>query len=88
MGALAASLAGVLLWILDPADGSTTEAALGLTAAISGLATGAIFGAAAIYAQVKNLWRFAPVWFRYLSWAVLLTMVLAGLVVSLANAAA
>ena len=88
VGALTASLAGVLLWVIDPADGSTTEAALGLTAAVGGLTTGAVFGAGAIYAQVKNLWRFAPGWFRTLAYGVLLAMVLAGLVISLATSAA
>ena len=52
--------AGVLLLVLDPDTGSTTEAALGITAAISGIATGGLAIAAFIYAQVKNLWKFAP----------------------------
>jgi len=83
--ALAASLAGVLIWLIDPADGSSTEAALGLTAAVSGLSTGALFGAAAIYAQIKNLWRFAPSWFRYLAWAVLAVAFVIGIVSSAMN---
>lgn len=63
---LAASvLAGLALLLLDPAAGSTTEAALGVTAAVSGLATGALVLAAVIYAQVKNLWGSAPTWTRY-----------------------
>jgi len=83
--ALAASVAGVLFWIIDPTDGSSTESALALVAAISGLSTGALFGAAAIYAQVKNLWRFAPKWFRYLAWAVLAAALVIGIVSSALN---
>ena len=77
-------LAGVALWIADPAEGTTPEGVLGLTAAVSGLLTGALFGAAAIYAQIKNLWRFAPRWFRYTAWAVLIAVA----IVAIASAAA
>ena len=61
---IVAAVAGILVWILDPESGSTTEAVLGLTAAVAGLATGALAIAVAIYAQVRNLWRFAPTWVR------------------------
>lgn len=74
LGGIAAGIAaaaGVALWISDPADGTQPEEVLRFVAAITGLLTGALLGAAAIYAQVKNLWRFAPTWFRYTSWAVL-----------------
>lgn len=77
-------VAGVALWIADPAEGTTPEGVLGLTAAASGLLTGALFGAVAIYAQIKNLWRFAPRWFRYTAWAVLIVIA----VVAIASAAA
>lgn len=77
-------VAGVALWIASPAEGTAPEGVLGSTAAISGLLTGALFGAAAIYAQIKNLWRFAPRWFRYTAWAVLIVIV----VVAIASAAA
>ncbi len=77
-------VAGVALWIADPAEGTTPEGVLGFTAAISGLLTGALFGAAAIYAQIKNLWRFAPRWFRYTAWAVLIVIA----IVAIASAAA
>jgi hypothetical protein len=60
--------AGVLLLVLDPDAGSTTEAALGITAAISGIATGVLAIAAFIYAQAKNLWKFAPVAVRVVLW--------------------
>ena len=83
--ALAASVAGVLLWFIDPTPGSATESALGFTAAISGLSTGALFGAAAIYAQIKNLWRFAPMWFRYLAWAVLIAAAVIAAVIAATN---
>ncbi|MCP3976391.1 MAG: hypothetical protein GY720_18045 [bacterium] len=77
-------VAGVALWIADPAEGTTPEGLLGFTAAVSGLLTGALFGAAAIYAQIKNLWRFAPRWFRYTAWAVMIVIA----VVAIASAAA
>jgi len=85
VGALGASISGISLWIVDPAAGSTAEAALGITAAISGLTTGILLGAAAIYAQVKNLWRFAPDWVRYVAWAVLLSLALLGPVMAVFN---
>jgi hypothetical protein len=50
-------IAAALLLVVDPASGSSTEAVLGVTAAIGGIATGVFVVAAAIYAQVKNLWR-------------------------------
>lgn len=84
-GALAASISGVSLWIVDPAAGSTADAALGIAAAITGLATGILLGAAAIYAQVKNLWRFAPDWVRYVAWAILITLAVLGPVVTIIN---
>ncbi len=77
-----AAAAGVAVWIADPAEGTTPEEALGLIAAVSGLLTGALFGAAAIYAQVKNLWRFAPMWFRYTSWVVLAVIAVVAIVSS------
>jgi len=83
VAALAASVAGVLIWLIDPADGSSAESTLGIMAAASGLSTGALFGAAAIYAQVKNLWRFAPKWFRYLAWAALAVALVIPIVSSL-----
>ncbi len=85
IGAVAAGIAaaaGVALWIANPADGTSPEEVLGFIAAVSGLLTGALFGAAAIYAQVKNLWRFAPMWFRYTSWAVLAVIAIVAIVSS------
>ena len=77
---LIAAIAGVVLAIADPDDGTAPKAAFDLAAAIGGLSAGALFGAAAIYAQVKNLWRFAPKWFRYLSWAILAAFFLTALI--------
>ena len=82
VAALTAATAGILLLVLDPASGSDTESTLGITAAISGLSTGLLVGAAAIYAQVKNLWRFAPIWFRYLAWAALIVAAVIAAVMS------
>ncbi len=78
VGALAVSLVAVSIWVIDPAEGSTAEAALGLAAAFGGLTTAAVLGVAAIYAQVRNLWRFAPTWFRYLAWVVLIVVFVVG----------
>ncbi len=60
--------AGILLLILEPASGSAPEAALGFAAAVGGLATGSLVIAAAIYAQIKNLWQFAPIGIRIGLW--------------------
>jgi len=75
-----AAIAGVALAIADPTEGTTPKTALDLAAAIGGLSAGALFGAAAIYAQIKNLWRFAPQWFRYLSWAILAAFFITALI--------
>ncbi len=77
-----AAAAGVALWIADPVAGTNPEEVLGLIAAVSGLLTGALAGAAAIYAQVKNLWRFAPMWFRYTAWAVMAIIAVVAIVSS------
>jgi hypothetical protein len=61
-------IAAALLLVVDPASGSSTEAVLGVTAAIGGIATGVFVVAAAIYAQVKNLWRLAPIGIRIVLW--------------------
>ena len=67
---LVAVLAGVVLLVASPDAGSTTEDVLGITAALGGLATAAIVIAAFIYAQVKNLWQYAPTWIRIAFWVV------------------
>jgi membrane associated rhomboid family serine protease len=60
--------AGALLLILEPTSGSTTEATLGVAAAIGGIASGVLVIASFIYAQVKNLWRLAPIGIRIVLW--------------------
>ena len=75
---LAATAAGVLLLIWDPGQGSTGESVLSVTAAIAGLLTALLAGAAAIYAQVKNLWRFVPTWGRVAAWVVIGAAVIYG----------
>lgn len=71
LGALAAALAGATLILTSPESGSTAEGALGFTAAGGGLAAAAFAGAAAIYAQIRNLWQYAPRWLRVASWVAL-----------------
>ncbi len=77
-----AAVAGVVLAVADPREGTSPDDVFNLVAAISGLGAGALFGAAAIYAQIKNLWRFAPMWFRYLAWAILAVMFIAAILSS------
>ena len=60
--------AGVLLLIVEPDAGSSSEAALGIAAAIGGITTGVLVIVALIYAQVKNLWRLAPLGIRIVLW--------------------
>ncbi|MEA1901985.1 MAG: hypothetical protein U9N56_00500 [Actinomycetota bacterium] len=67
---LVAVLAGLVVLVASPEAGSTPEAILGITAAASGLATAGIVIAAFIYAQVKNLWQYAPPWIRIAFWVV------------------
>ena len=66
-----AVVAGLLLVIIDPDAGSDAEATLGITAAISGLATGLLVITALIYAQVKNLWRYVPMAIRVVLWVLI-----------------
>ena len=73
-----AVVADVWLLIADPEAGSTTEAALGFTAAIGGLGVALFAGVAAIYAQINNLWQYAAMWFR----VTVMVIVIVGLVIS------
>ena len=66
-----AVLAGVLLLAIDPVSGSSSEAALGITAAIAGISTGVLVIVALIYAQVKNLWQYAPTGIRVALWVLI-----------------
>lgn len=75
VAALVAAAAGLILVIASPESGSTAEATLGLTAAISGLTSAGFAIGAAIYAQVKNLWRHAPVWVRAAAWVVIAVVI-------------
>ena len=79
---LVAALAGLVLGIADPDDGSSSDELFRGIATVAGLAAGALFGAAAIWAQVKNLWRFAPQWFRYLAWGVLALVAIVAIISS------
>lgn len=76
-----ALLAGLVLLIVEPTSGSTTEGVLGITAAIAGLATGVLAIVAAIYAQAKNLWKYMPKWIRGLIW----TFVVLGIITTVVN---
>ena len=75
---LIAAVAGVWLWLAEPADGTTLNDGLGLIVATSGLAAGLFFAGAAIWAQFRNLWEYVPMWLRV---AVILILV-AGAVIA------
>jgi hypothetical protein len=79
-----AALAGIGLVVAEPASGSATEAVLGFTAAGSGLLTAALVVGAAIYAQSRNLWRFAPTWIRVTVLGLIAVAVVRSIIVSLA----
>lgn len=72
LSALVAAVAGLLLLIVTPEEGSVAEGALATTAAIGGISTAGFAIATAVYAQIKNLWRFAPVWVRVLAWVLII----------------
>ena len=71
VSALVAAVAGLVFLIVSPEKDSTAGGALGITAALAGLATAGFTIAAAIYAQIKNLWQYAPIWVRVLAWALI-----------------
>ena len=54
---------------------------IGITAATSGLSVAGLAIGAAIYAQVKNLWRFVPTWIRAIAW----TFIAVGIVITAIN---
>ena len=86
MGLAIASLAvvtttGLVFLIGDPDPDSTAEAALGFTAALSGMLTAAFTIGALVYAQAKDLWRLAPLWMRIVLWA----FIAVGVVVAIWN---
>ena len=74
-----------MLGIANPDEGSTGDGLFRTIAAVGGLSAGALFGAAAVWAQVKNLWRFAPQWFCYLAWGILAIVAIAAIISSAAR---
>ena len=85
LGALVAAAAGVVLLVAAPDAGSSMESRLGFTAAGAGISTAVFAVAALIYAQVKNLWRFAPSWLRTGAWALLIASAVYSIVRSIAQ---
>lgn len=80
VAAAIAAIGGVVLWITNPDSGSTLESRLGFTAAAAGLSTAVFAVAALIYAQVKNLWRYAPSWLRVAAWMALAASVILSII--------
>ena len=72
--ALVAAIALAVLALVDPEADSDTETVLAGIAAFAGLGCGILFAAAAIYAQVRGLWKEASPWVRYLSWGLLILL--------------
>ena len=75
---LIATIAGIVLWLASPVSVSTSEVVLGFTAAISGLGAAAASISAAVYMQVKGLWKYAPAWVR----GAVMLLVVIGIVVT------
>ncbi len=73
-------IALLILLIADPRQDTDPYNALGGIAAFTGIATGLLFGATAIYAQVKGLWNRAPKGLRYTSWALLAALAIFAIV--------
>jgi hypothetical protein len=71
VSALVAAGSGLALLILAPESGSTAEATLSIAAAIAGISVAGFAIAAAVYAQITNLWQYAPVWVRVLGWVLI-----------------
>lgn len=71
-----------LLWFLvaDPAEGTTLYDALGILAAASGLAAGALFIGAAVWAQIAGLWSYAPTWIRVVAATLVIAAAVYGIV--------
>ena len=71
LGALTAGVAALLLIATDTTGASTSAAAIGSLAATGGIVAAVCTVAAAIYAQVRNLWQYAPAWIRVAAWGVI-----------------
>ena len=71
VAALVAAGAGITLLVVAPESGSTAEATLSIAAAIAGISVAGFAIAAAVYAQITNLWQYAPVWVRVLAWVLI-----------------
>lgn len=85
LAAFTAAVAAVVLLIADPARGSTLESTLGVTAAVAGLSTAVLAVATLIYAQVKNLWQYAPGWVRIAAWVLIAAAAAFPIIRSIAN---
>jgi len=78
--AVVVSIIGLVFLVGDIEADSDTETALRTAAAITGLATGLLFAAAAIYASVRRLWGRLPTWLRIGIWVVLAIALAAALI--------
>lgn len=85
LGALVAATAGIILLVAAPEAGSSMESRLGFTAAGAGISTAVFAVAALIYAQVRNLWRYAPSWVRIGAWGLLIASAVYSIVRSIAQ---
>ena len=81
LGFVAALVAvGALIWfeLADPAEGTALYDTLGPIAAFSGIASGMLFAASAIWAAVKGLWEHVPNWIRYTATALIVAFAVLG----------
>lgn len=74
-----AVIALVWLTLVDPAEGTMLYDTLGPVAAFSGISAGVLFGAAAVWAQIKGLWEYAPRRVRIGATAAIVVVVAVGL---------
>ena len=79
---LVVTVVGIALLVTDPEPGSDAEGMLGFLAALSGLATGLLFAAAAIYASVRRLWEHMQPWVRWGFLALILVVAVASVIIA------
>ncbi len=60
-----ALVTGIWLLVADPEEGSGLNHGLSAAAAIGGIGTGVMIGAAALWAQIRGLWEHGPRWVRW-----------------------
>lgn len=78
LAALIATAALIWLALAEPAEPTTRYDSLGRIAAVGGIASGLLFGAAAGWAAIKGLWEHVPMWVRVAATALIAIFLIAG----------